>query len=60
MRPGTANEIAALGIRRERPLEGVQFFLGQEFGDLPGEDGRFLEGEPHAKERPSMTECVNS
>ena len=35
---GTKDEIAAFGIRHERPLQGVQFLIGQEFACLPGEE----------------------
>ena len=34
----TANEIAAFGIRHERPLQGVQLLIGQKFACLPGEE----------------------
>jgi hypothetical protein len=35
---GAKNEVTSFRICHERPLQGVQFFIRQQFGSLPGEE----------------------
>jgi hypothetical protein len=54
---GTADQVAAIGVCHQRPLQGVQFFVGQDFSRLLAEERGFLEGESHPVKYPSMTDA---
>ena len=45
---GAPNQVAAFGICHQRPLQGSQFFIGQEVSRLPSEERSFLESDTHA------------